>query len=825
MQFPRTHRVLFAAMLAVAPLAALLTVATTPAPAAAATCSVPGNAVHVARSGSDGSGTGSAARPYRTIQHAVDRTGSNETIVIHGGDYRESVLIRGSARRLIAAPGETVWITGSDGISGWTSAGSGRWRSTSAPAAGLDATSAFRQAGMLGGNQLAGHLAEVWLDGRELRQVASAASVDANSFFVDSSGRVTVGTNPSGHFVEVSRRSTGLVLDNASGSVVEGIGFRRHATRFNERAAVRVDEGSHRVTIRRSRFSDNANVGLQILGRDVVLEDSEFLRNGRMGLNAHHADRLLVQRSLFANNNDQGFSGGGAAGGLKITASRDINIRSNRVLDNDAHAIWIDVSVLRANVISNHTENNSGYGVHVEVSADVLVASNSSVNDERGIQISESNNIQVWNNVVIGGAPAISALDHDRDAATADPGSNGFAAPFDDRYGNVSQITWNTHDIAIRNNVMARGTQSDSMLFVHDVQRRTSADDMNVRVDHNLFHRSSTSSPRWVVGWGDWPSGMVALETVSAWRARSGSNGAGSIETTGALTAVRNDANDLRVRSNGPAAGSGVTVPTWIADRVGAGGRDIGLLVRPPTTTGVTNCPSAPTPTTTRPANTTTTRPATTTTRPTNTTTTRPATTTPTTTTVRPADPSGQLGGTQPLGSDQFVDVVEGAFYDEAVGWLIETGATNGVTRTRFAPLVPTTRGEVATFLWRLAGEPSGSRGSDRFDDVVPGAFYDEAIGWLVDSGATTGTSATTFSPQDFSGRGQLATFLWRLEGEPRASAGSSRFGDVTRGAFYDEAIGWLVDTGATNGTSTSTFSPDALSTRGEFATLLWRMS
>ena len=131
----------------------------------------------------------------------------------------------------------------------------------------------------------------------------------------------------------------------------------------------------------------------------------------------------------------------------------------------------------------------------------------------------------------------------------------------------------------------------------------------------------------------------------------------------------------------------------------------------------------------------------------------------------------------------------------------------------------------VATLLWRLAGSPSAPAGSDTFGDVVVGSYYDTAVGWLVATGATIGTSPTTFSPNNSATRGQLATLLWRLSGQPSNRAGSSSFNDVVAGTYYDLPVGWLVDTRATTGTSPSTFSPDGVATRAQVAAILWRLS
>jgi hypothetical protein len=74
---------------------------------------------------------------------------------------------------------------------------------------------------------------------------------------------------------------------------------------------------------------------------------------------------------------------------------------------------------------------------------------------------------------------------------------------------------------------------------------------------------------------------------------------------------------------------------------------------------------------------------------------------------------------------------------------------------------VTATRAELATIVWRLAGEPYG--GGHPFADVAEGRYYHQAVGWLAANGATTDTNSTTFSPHLAVTRAELATIIWRL--------------------------------------------------------------
>ncbi|MBQ7103518.1 MAG: S-layer homology domain-containing protein, partial [Anaerotignum sp.] len=51
------------------------------------------------------------------------------------------------------------------------------------------------------------------------------------------------------------------------------------------------------------------------------------------------------------------------------------------------------------------------------------------------------------------------------------------------------------------------------------------------------------------------------------------------------------------------------------------------------------------------------------------------------------------------------------------------------------------------------------------FGDVRNSDSYGEAVGWAVEKGITSGTSATTFSPDMGCTRGQIMTFLYRFLG------------------------------------------------------------
>lgn len=107
------------------------------------------------------------------------------------------------------------------------------------------------------------------------------------------------------------------------------------------------------------------------------------------------------------------------------------------------------------------------------------------------------------------------------------------------------------------------------------------------------------------------------------------------------------------------------------------------------------------------------------------------------------------------------------------------------------------------------------------FADVPANAYFADAVKWAVDKGITNGLSDTMFGPYESCTRAQSVTFLYRaLKG---TASGSTNFTDVKSDTFYADAINWAVANNVTNGTSNTTFSPNADCTRAEIVTFLYR--
>ncbi|MBR3416692.1 MAG: S-layer homology domain-containing protein [Clostridia bacterium] len=170
-----------------------------------------------------------------------------------------------------------------------------------------------------------------------------------------------------------------------------------------------------------------------------------------------------------------------------------------------------------------------------------------------------------------------------------------------------------------------------------------------------------------------------------------------------------------------------------------------------------------------------------------------------------------------------FTDVREGEYYYDAVAWAVANGITTGTSATTFSPDDGCTRGQVVTFLWRSAGQPEPASAKNPFKDVPASEYYYKAVLWAVEKGITNGTDATHFSPEDTCTRAQIVTFLYRWQGQPKPTTTSNPFKDVKSGEYFYNAVLWAVEKGITTGTDKTHFSPEDTCTRAQVVTFMFR--
>ena len=169
-----------------------------------------------------------------------------------------------------------------------------------------------------------------------------------------------------------------------------------------------------------------------------------------------------------------------------------------------------------------------------------------------------------------------------------------------------------------------------------------------------------------------------------------------------------------------------------------------------------------------------------------------------------------------------FRDIESDAYYFTPVLWAVSKGITSGVDETHFAPDGICNRAQVVTFLWRAAGRPEPETTVNPFRDVPKGCFYEKAVLWAYETGITNGTDTTHFSPDSPCNRAQVVTFLHRLRGCPEPTV-TTAFPDVRPGDYYHKAVLWAAQRKITVGMDGGYFRPGLSCTRAQIVTFLYR--
>lgn len=117
---------------------------------------------------------------------------------------------------------------------------------------------------------------------------------------------------------------------------------------------------------------------------------------------------------------------------------------------------------------------------------------------------------------------------------------------------------------------------------------------------------------------------------------------------------------------------------------------------------------------------------------------------------------------------------------------------------------------------------PNTEAWENPFADVVEGAWYYDSIRYTYENGLIAGYPNGLFGINDTITRGQIATILWRMEESPAVNYAMT-FEDVGEGMYYADAIRWAASEGIVGGYSDTQFGPNDAITREQLAAILWR--
>lgn len=178
-------------------------------------------------------------------------------------------------------------------------------------------------------------------------------------------------------------------------------------------------------------------------------------------------------------------------------------------------------------------------------------------------------------------------------------------------------------------------------------------------------------------------------------------------------------------------------------------------------------------------------------------------------------------------GENPFTDVPASHWAHDDITYVYENDLMNGTDGSLFSPESTTTRAQVVTVLYRLAGQPAADW-ENPFWDVPASAWFHDAVTWAWENDITGGVSSTHFGAGNAVTREQLATFLYRYAQDQgydtSARADLSGYSDAGLVSSYaTEALSWANATGLITGTTGTTLSPKGSATRAQVATILSR--
>ena len=178
-------------------------------------------------------------------------------------------------------------------------------------------------------------------------------------------------------------------------------------------------------------------------------------------------------------------------------------------------------------------------------------------------------------------------------------------------------------------------------------------------------------------------------------------------------------------------------------------------------------------------------------------------------------------------GENPFTDVSASHWAHDDITYVYENDLMNGTDGSLFSPESTTTRAQLVTVLYRLAGQPAADW-ENPFWDVPASAWFHDAVTWAWENDITGGVSSTHFGAGNAVTREQLAAFLYRYAQDQgydtSARADLSGYSDAGLVSSYaTEALSWANATGLITGTTATTLSPKGSATRAQVATILSR--
>lgn len=390
-----------------------------------------GTVHYVAPDGSPDADGRSPAAPT-TLDAAIARAVTDDTIVLRGGVYRTGNLELNQGITLQPYGDEAPILKGTQVATQWEAVGEGVWRTrwtTLFPSQPMFWWQRAREEARTPLHRFNNDM--VFVDGRFLQSAGSLDELDENTHFIDyEAQQVYIGTDPAGHTVEITAHDIGILrvttdvhgkASDRRGFVLRGITLTQYAWTAiaidGERHFTHTDEpvdepigpadpatyGKQVVGTRLENVTISwcSRVGGYFRGDGLVIRNSLFSDTGTEGIYVIGSSDVLLERNLVQRNDIERITGYYVSAVKIINQTHDVVVRDNLVIDHPtSNGVWYDVGNRNGVFVNNWVEGTS-VGFFFEISRGVVAAGNVFVNNGLGSWVLNSADAHLYNNTYV----------------------------------------------------------------------------------------------------------------------------------------------------------------------------------------------------------------------------------------------------------------------------------------------------------------------------------------------------------------------------------------------------------------------------------------
>jgi nitrous oxidase accessory protein NosD len=551
-------------------------------PVGSARYPVPANALFVSPTTGDDANAGTEAKPFATLNKALTKNWSGQTIVLREGTYHESVLVApGRAATIQPYPGEKVWFDGTREVTGFQASGSGF---AAAWDVALDSSPTYTKGAPDGttpgwqwldpAHPMAAHPDMVWVGDVEQKQVRSLAQLQPGTFFVDKGAKkLHLGSNPGSAPVRSADLQTAFSL-RAPGTVLRGFGIRRYADSVWQQGVV--TSYFERMTLDNMTVLDSATGGIGMFKPNSVIKNTTVDGSGQIGIHANQADNLLLQNLSVTDSNDERFNPAPSSGGIKITQTRGITLRDSEIRGTYGSQFWTDQSVFNVDLINNEIIDGTRYGIVLEISSTGTIVDNVIADHASdGVMIANTDKVSIWNNTIVRNRRAIAFTQDKRRIEQLEVSGHDARRPQPDL-----SMPWVIGNSSVGNNVLAAGRDATSVLAVESYELAHDASALKLTSNGNVYSQTALGVPNATATWSRLKAQPLQFVLLEDFRDNTGQERA----SLNALTSTPVDEGyQLKASIAARSAQVAQPLPSHVALKAGrtAGSRTLGAVERP----------------------------------------------------------------------------------------------------------------------------------------------------------------------------------------------------------------------------------------------------